>query len=214
MSIVVIASNPAPVGVVTAMSGSTPTPLGKRRMLFRLGVGALVLAVILALLGWVGGWAWLLRLALVSAATGLLWLGCARFTRDEPLRPAQRRYMHEFLWPMLAYVVVLMASVFLLKQVQSTPLRWLLALAPVVPVAFAVRAMVRVILASDELERRQQLEAISIASLSVGLLSFAAAFAHGAGLLSLHSPLMWVLPALFVFYGLAMWWVRRRYSDE
>jgi hypothetical protein len=83
-----------------------------------------------------------------------------------------------------------------------------------VPVAFVVRAMVRLVLASDELERRIQLEAISIASLTVGLLAFSAGFLQAAGLLHLEAGLMLVLPALFGVYGLASWWARRRYRGE
>jgi hypothetical protein len=57
-----------------------------------------------------------------------------------------------------------------------------------------------------------QLEAISIASLSVGLLSFAAGFMRVAGVFHFDHALMMVLPALFVAYGLALMWVRRRYQ--
>ena len=68
--------------------------------------------------------------------------------------------------------------------------------------------------ARERLQRRLQLEAISIASMSVGLLSFAAAFLRGAGLLPVDNALMLVLPALFAAYGIASWWVRRRFRDE
>jgi hypothetical protein len=74
--------------------------------------------------------------------------------------------------------------------------------------------MVRMLRDQDELERRLQLEAISISSMSVGLLSFAAAFLRGAGLLPFGNALMLVLPALFAAYGIASWWVRRRFRDE
>ena len=60
--------------------------------------------------------------------------------------------------------------------------------------------------------RRVQLEAISIASMSVGLLSFAAAFLRGAGLLPIDNAQMLVLLALFGACGVANCWVRRRFG--
>ena len=196
------------------MNGNPRRPLSNRRMLVVLGSVAVVVGIILSGAGaWFGSrstvWG-----GVIALATGTFWLVCARFTRDEPMRTAQRRYIREFFPAMAAYVLLLFASQALLKHEHSTALTVLLVLLPVLPIVFVVRAMVRLILASDELERRLQLEAISIASMSVGLLSFAAAFLRGAGLLPIDNALMWVLPALFAAYGMANWWVRRRFRDE
>jgi hypothetical protein len=188
--------------------------LSQRRLLVLLGGFALALGLVLAGAGagfrhrdvfWGG---------VCAVLTGLFWLVCARHTREEPMRAAQRGYVREFLPAMAAYMVLLFASQMLLRQVHAVPLRVLVVLLPIVPIVFVVRAMVRLVLASDELERRLQLEAISIASMSVGLLSFAAAFLRGAGLLPVDNALMLVLPALFAAYGIASWWVRRRFRDE
>ena len=196
------------------MSDNSPKSLSNRRLLLILGIFSVVLGIILlGLAAWLGyrGMLWGGASAL---ATGALWLVCARFTREEPMRAAQRRYVREFLPAMAAYMLLLFVSIALLKHVDAVPLRVVIVLLPVLPIVFVVRAMVRLVLASDELERRLQLEAISIASLSVGLLSFAAAFLHGAGLLPIDNGLMWVLPALFATYGMANWWVRRRFHGE
>jgi hypothetical protein len=173
-----------------------------------LGGSALVLAGLLA------GWRTLTDLGLVAALTGAAWLVCARFTDDEPMRAEARRYAREFFPAMLAYVLVLLLVWPLVEHVHATPARVAIALLPMLPVAFVVRAMARLVLASDELERRLQLEAISIASLGVGLLTFAAGFLQAAGVLHLQAGLMLVLPALFVVYGVALWWARRRYRGE
>jgi hypothetical protein len=188
--------------------------LSNRRLLMLLGGFALALGIVLIGAGagfrhssvfWGG---------VCSLLTGLFWLVCARLAREEPMRPAQRSYLREFLPAMAAYVLLLFVSQMLLRQVQAVPLRVLVVLLPIVPIVFVVRAMVRLVLASDELERRLHLEAISIASMSVGLLSFAAAFLRGAGLLPVDNALMLVLPALFAAYGIASWWVRRRFRGE
>ena len=196
------------------MSDNSSKPMSKRRMLVVIGGLAVTLGIILSSAGaWFGSrstvWG-----GVIVLATGAFWLVCARFTSDEPMRTAQRRYIREFFPAMAAYVLLLFASPALLQHVHSAALTVLIVLLPVVPIAFVVRAMVRLVLASDELERRLQLEAISIASMSVGLLSFAAAFLRDAGLLPIHNPLMWVLPALFAGYGIANWWVRRRFRGE
>ena len=196
------------------MNDNSSKSLSNRRFLVILGTLALVLGIILLGLG-----AWLGHRSVLwggasALATGALWLVCARFTHEEPMRAAQRRYVREFLPAMAAYVLLLFVSLELLKHVDAVPLRAVIVLLPVLPIVFVVRAMVRLVLASDELERRLQLEAISIASLSVGLLSFAAAFLQGAGLLPIDNGLMWVLPALFAAYGMANWWVRRRFRGE
>ena len=196
------------------MNDHSSKSMSNRRMLLILGMCAVVLGIILlGLDAWLGyrGMFWG---GISALATGALWLVCARFTREEPMRAAQRRYVREFLPAMTAYALLLFASLALLKYVQAVPLRVVIVLLPVLPIVFVVRAMVRLVLASDELERRLQLEAISIASMSVGLLSFAAAFLQGAGLLPIDNGLMWVLPALFAAYGMANWWVRRPFRDE
>ena len=196
------------------MSDRRSESVSSRRMLVILGAVAVVLGAVLVGAGAGFGHSAVLWGGVCALLTGLVWLVCARHTRDEPMRPAQRNYMREFLPAMAAYVVLLFLSQMLLRQVHEVPLRVLVVLLPIVPIIFVVRAMVRLVLASDELERRLQLEAISISSMSVGLLSFAAAFLRGAGLLPIENALMLVLPALFAAYGIASWWVRRRFRDE
>jgi hypothetical protein len=186
----------------------------RRGMLVVAGTWSALGGSALILVGLLAAWRTLTDLGLVAALTGTAWLVCARFTADEPMRAEARRYAREFFPAMLAYVLILLLVWPLVDRVHGTTARVAIALLPVLPVAFLVRAMVRLILASDELERRLQLEAISIASLSVGLLTFSAGFLQAAGLLHLKAGLMLVLPALFAAYGLAMWWARRRYRGE
>ncbi|MEO8809925.1 MAG: hypothetical protein ABI386_06740 [Rhodanobacter sp.] len=188
--------------------------MGNRRWLFICGSLAVGLGIILSGAGAWSGHRSVLWGGVIAIGTGLIWLICARFTREEPMRAEQRRYVREFFPAMAAYVVLLFVSQAMLGHVHALAWKTIIVLLPVLPIVLVVRAMVRLILASDELERRLQLEAISIASLSVGLLSFAAAFLRGAGLLPIDNALMWVLPALFGVYGIASWWVRRRFRGE
>jgi uncharacterized membrane protein HdeD (DUF308 family) len=196
------------------VNGAKRKPMTKRRVLLVSGTCSLGAGLVCTAVGYLADIRDLTAIGLMAAAVGAIWLVCARFTSDEPLRPEGRRYLREFFPAVLAYVLILFVVWPMERHASNTAVRVAIALLPVVPVAFLVRAMVRLVLASDELERRIQLEAISIASLTVGLLAFSAGFLQAAGLLHLEAGLMLVLPALFGVYGLASWWARRRYRGE
>lgn len=189
-------------------------PMTRQRMMLKLGLYSLGLGVLLLLIGWLLPQRTVLQLGLLCAGLGLIWLVCARFTSSDPVRKADTRYLREFFPAMIAYVLVLVLVWPLSKQVTSPVLDVLIALLPAVPVLFVARAMVRRILAGDELERRMHLEASAIAALVVGLLSMSTAFLQAAGLVELKGALMWVFPAMMAVWGLALWWAKRRYRAE
>jgi succinate-acetate transporter protein len=189
-------------------------PMSRKRMLRMAGWIAMACGgVALTLHAWLG-WSGSRQLGVVFLCVGGVWLASAYFASAEPMRKNQRRYLREFFPAMLAYLVLVFAFKPLLGLVDSTAMRIVIALLPVLPIVFVVRAMVRKLLDGDELERRMQLEAVSIASISVGLLSFAAGFMGMAGVFHVEHDLLMVLPALFLAYGAALWWVRRRYQGR
>lgn len=190
------------------------TAMSPRRLLTIAGLCAIGGGLAMLLAGLVTGTGWFNYFGLVACITGAVWLLCARRSSSDPMRVAERRYMREFFPAMAAYVVLVLTIWPWVERSDALPIKVLIALLPVLPVIFIVRAMLRLILASDELEQRIQLQAISIASLAVGLLSFAAAFMQSAGVLPLKDGLMWVLPALFGIYGVALLWIKRRYRDD
>ena len=107
---------------------------------------------------------------------------------------------------MLAYLVVLFASVLILKQIGSSGpilLRACLSLAPVVPIVFVCRSMVRFLQNCDELERKIELEAIALSCLVNGLLFLALGFLANAKVVFLDGGMVaiWVFPALCGLYG-------------
>jgi len=116
----------------------------------------------------------------------------------------------------LAYGVTVLICVWLLKHplADAAPVwRALVALVPMAPITWMIRVQVAIILARDELQRRIDLEAIAIASIGVGLGSLSLALLIVARVwdVSGRSALLWVLPALSLSYGLARYWVARRY---
>jgi hypothetical protein len=126
-------------------------------------------------------------------------------------KPAARRYRRDFAIGMGLYVIAIVAVVYVLNRYDAPA--WLavvLALLPVAPVLFAFRAYVVFLSAADEFQRRIQHESILIAativafaSLAYGLLEEMANFPH--------VPLIWVMPAMSVAFGVTTFFVARRY---
>jgi hypothetical protein len=77
------------------------------------------------------------------------------------LRPPMRRYMLRFMPAMLLYVVILSLATELFQAEKPTGLlAWLIALAPAIPVLFAIRAIVLLIgEEDDEFQRMLQIKA-------------------------------------------------------
>jgi hypothetical protein len=130
------------------------------------------------------------------------------------MRPVHKRYLREFFPAMLAYVILLFVSVAWLKTLEGTVARTLVTLLPVLPIAFVIRAMVRVIRDQDEFERRIDLESIAIAG-GIGAFGF---FTYGMLLNArvIASPpaeavAIWVLPVLLGCFGVVKCAVRLYY---
>ncbi|MCY1458106.1 hypothetical protein D9M71_754590 [compost metagenome] len=115
---------------------------------------------------------------------------------------------------MLAYAVLLVVSILLLKQVESAPLRALIALLPVPPIAFVLRAMIRYIRDVDELQQRIELEAVSFATAFVSVVYLTGGFLQSAKVIDVPSnvAMIWVFPLVCLAYGLAKAVVARRYN--
>jgi hypothetical protein len=126
----------------------------------------------------------------------------------------RRRYLREFVPPMAAYLVLVVLSVSLLKRVDAPALRALVALMPVPAIALAMRAIVRYIRDADELQRRIELEAVSIATAFVSLGYLTAGFLQSAKVI--HVPasaaMIWVFPLVCVSYAVVKVAVTRRYA--
>lgn len=121
------------------------------------------------------------------------------------MRAVHKRYLREFFPAMLVYVVLVFLSVSWLKTLGGTAARTVVTLLPVIPIAFVIRAMVRVIRDQDEFERRIDLESIAIAG-GIGGFGF---FTYGM-LLNAHvlppppaeAVAIWVMPVLFACFGI------------
>lgn len=116
------------------------------------------------------------------------------------LSKASRTYVVEFGAAMLAYVIVLLASVWLLNRDPQSPWRLAIALAPVIPAIFALVAFVRFLGRMDELQRRIQFDAIALSFGATAILTFAYGFLEAVGFPRLSW--IWILPLMVMLWGL------------
>lgn len=126
----------------------------------------------------------------------------------------RRRYLREFLPPMAAYVALVLLSVWLLKRIDAPALRTLVALLPLPPIAFALRAIMRYIRDADELQRRIELEAVSIAAAFVSFAYLTGGFLQIARIIDVRAAdaMLWVFPLTCLAYGVVKVLVSRRYG--
>ena len=132
---------------------------------------------------------------------------------DQSTPNLRRRYLREFTPAMIGYVVGLFVSLWLLKRVEEPALRALVALLPVAPVVLVVRALVRYIRDADELQRRIELESVSLATAMVSMLYLAGGFLQMAKVIDIPSgvAMFWVFPLVCLAYGLVKMVVSRKF---
>ena len=116
----------------------------------------------------------------------------------------------------LVYVLTVWACIWLLRHPLADAalgLRTIVVLLPVLPMGFAIRVVVQMVLAGDEMQRRIDLEAIAIAALAVsmGTLTLSLLMVVKVVDISGQTALLWVFPALWVGYSFARLWAARRY---
>jgi hypothetical protein len=121
-----------------------------------------------------------------------------------------KRYVKEFGGSMAVYAVVEPVSIWLLKGNENSPLRYLFAVLPVIPSAFALWAALRFFRSLDELQRRIQFEGLAFSFLATCLLTLTWGFLQNAGLP--HADVIWVTPVLIMLWGLGLGIASRRYQ--
>ena len=123
---------------------------------------------------------------------------------------ATKRYLKEFLPAMALYAITVIATSWALERMGETPLRFFVAILPVIPMVFALLAFLRWLNSLDELQQRIQLNAIAFAAGATGMLTFAWGFLESAG-----APcLSWtfIFPLMILFWGLGGVIARRTYA--
>ena len=121
-----------------------------------------------------------------------------------------KRYLKEFLSSMAAYAVLVPVSSWLLKGHAHSSVRFLFAVLPAIPSAFAMWAAIRFFRGLDELQRRIQFEGMAFSFLATCLLTLTWGFLQNAGLPP--ADVIWVTPLLIMLWGLGLGIASRRYQ--
>lgn len=126
-----------------------------------------------------------------------------------PLRRVARRlnggsdaqYRREFLPAMLAYVAVLVPTVYIVDANQDAAWRYPVTLLPMIPLAFVLVAWLRFFRRMDELQQRMQMEALAFAFGGTALITFSYGFLQSAGFPDLNWFFVWPLMTVLWIVG-------------
>lgn len=120
-------------------------------------------------------------------------------------------YKREFLTAMFIYAVVLLVSVFLTKHISlSGWWRIPLALVPLIPVFFALRAFLRFFSRIDELQRRIQLEALALSFGVTCVVTWSYGLLEYIGFPEVSW--IWVPPFMLILWSIGVHVASRRYQ--
>ena len=122
----------------------------------------------------------------------------------------KKRFLKEFGTSMAGYTAMVPVSIWLLKGHEHSPLRYLFAVLPVIPAAFAMWATIRFVRGLDELQRRTHFEGMAFSFLGTCLISLTWGFLQNAGLP--HADVIWVAPLLILLWAIGLHVARRRYQ--
>lgn len=122
-----------------------------------------------------------------------------------------QRYVRDLIVSMFAYIILLTASLVVLK---TFDLPWLgqaaISLLPAIPVIFVVLAIMRLLIDSDEFEQRLQLMATALSAAITGMVTFSYGFLENVGFPKF--PTFMVFPMLVAFWGIGMFFFGRRFK--
>ena len=123
---------------------------------------------------------------------------------------ASKTFPREFLTAMAAYVVVLIVSITLINASPSSAWwRIPLALAPIIPILFALMAFMRFFSSMDELQRRIQLESFAFSFGVTGIVTFSYGLLTDVGFPVISWT--WIFPLMIALWGIGQGVATRRY---
>ena len=122
-----------------------------------------------------------------------------------------QRYMKNLFLSMIAYTVILITSLTVLKNYEFTRF-WqiVISLSPAVPVAFVILAVMRLLKDSDEMQQRVQLLATSFSAAVTGLVTFSYGFLENVGFPKF--PTFFIFPMLIAIWGISLGYFSRKYQ--
>lgn len=105
-----------------------------------------------------------------------------------------------FVLAMALYAVLLVGSILVLRRLPEGPLKFIVALVPVLPGLYMARVIAREISRRDELQRRIQLEALAFAFAGTAVTALGIGLLENAGVPPLNGSFyVPIMAALWVF---------------
>ena len=129
--------------------------------------------------------------------------------QKNPTTSAQRRYYWEFGISIVLYMAVLFASRALWRDVTG-PMEIFVALLPMIPIGLVFAAVLRWVLAADELQRQMLVESLAIAAGITALISVTYGFLEGSPLP--RPSAWWTYLVVMISWLIASFFVRKRYE--
>lgn len=126
------------------------------------------------------------------------------------MNEAGRSYMKEFTLAMVGYTVFLLGSIFIVREIPESPLRYIVAVLPVLPALYGLSAIGRFVDRIDELQQRIQLRAAAFSAGATAIVTFTYGFLEGVGLP--HLNWTFVLPIIAIFWGIGLALAGRHYQ--
>lgn len=127
------------------------------------------------------------------------------------VKEVNKRYTKELVGSIVAYAVVLVGVLWLVNgPFESSYLRYLLVILPMVPVLFTVRAMIRYLNDTDELERELQLKSLAISLAGTAFITFTYGFLEQVGLPKISMFVVW--PIIATLWVGARFYLNRQYQ--
>jgi len=130
----------------------------------------------------------------------------------ETICETNKHYRRQMLIWAITYIVVTYASVYTLKNagIEHFGLRTLIALLPMLPIAWVGIIIMRFIRSLDEMQQKIQLESVVFSAVMTGLLTGAYGFMEGVGYPELDT--VWIMPMLMILWVVGQALARRRYQ--
>ena len=126
----------------------------------------------------------------------------------------QRPYVWRFIGGMIGYAILLIISLLIIgsEVVENTAVSVLITLIPMLPLLYAMSAVVRNVRQQDELAQRIHLEAILITALITGGVTFSYGLLEAASFVP-SLPMTVVAPFMIIVWGVTNNLISRHYDN-
>lgn len=126
------------------------------------------------------------------------------------MRNHERIYARNLIFVFAVYAALLILCITLLRNVESTPLRIVISLLPMLPLLYGFRSFMLNLSQMDELQQKIQLQAIGFAAGATAIITMTYGFLEIAGLPQISK--FWVFPLLCFLWGGASFVLTRKYQ--